>query len=190
MRIEIAAEIAVIGIGMRVELHEAQRPAPPNGVARALVVASAVEETQGLGQAPGPGALVVGALAVGAPHQIGPGHEALVGQLLRIGVAVVAGSRLWEHSCSRLGTARRCEPPPAPRVPTLCGRGAQHPTPAGVPGAARKNTCLWRTGGQPGWCGTQEEQLRKPSEDTSSLEKTSGTAAVRTGAAGQRVQPL
>ena len=81
------------------------------------------------------------------------------------------GSRLWEPSCSRLGTARRCEPPPAPRVPTLCGRGAQHPTPAGVPESARKNACLWRTGGQPGRCGTQEEQLRKPSEDTSSLAK-------------------
>ena len=45
------------------------------------------------------------------------------------------------------------------------------PTPAGVPGAARKNACLWRTGGQPGRCGTQREQLGKPSEDTSSLEK-------------------
>ena len=33
---------------------------------------------------------------------------------------------MWEHSCSRLGTARRCEPPPAPRVPTLGARGAQH----------------------------------------------------------------
>ena len=81
------------------------------------------------------------------------------------------GSRLWEHSCSRLGTARRCEPPPAPRVPTLGARGAQHPTPAGVPGAARKNTCCWLTWGQPGPQGTQREQLGKPSEDTSSLEK-------------------
>ena len=81
------------------------------------------------------------------------------------------GSRLWEHSCSRLGTARRCEPPPAPRVPTLGARGAQHPTPAGVPVAARKNTCCWLTWGQPGPQGTQREQLGKPSEDTSSLEK-------------------
>lgn len=63
------------------------------------------------------------------------------------------------------------------------------PSPAGVPESARKNACLWRTGGQPGRCGTQREQLGKPSEDTSSLEKTSGTAAVRTGAAGQRIQP-
>ena len=48
------------------------------------------------------------------------------GQLLRVGVAGIMGARLWGHSCSRLGTARRCEPPPAPRVPTLGARGAQH----------------------------------------------------------------
>lgn len=130
-----------------------------------------------------------GALDGTRGRTVGRPARDLGGQLLRVGVAVVAGSRLREHSCSRLGTARRCEPPPAPRVPTLGVRGAQHPTPAGVPESARKNACLWRTGGQPGRCGTQEEQLRKPSEDTSSLEKTSGTAAVRTGAAGQRVQP-
>ena len=45
------------------------------------------------------------------------------------------------------------------------------PSPAGVPESARKNACWWRTGGQPGRCGTQREQLGKPSEDTSSLEK-------------------
>ena len=112
-----------------------------------------------------------GALDGSSGRTAGRPARDLGGQLLRVGVTASFGSRLWEHSCSRLGTARRCEPPPAPRVPTLGGRGAQHPTPAGVPGAARKNACLWRTGGQPGRCGTQEEQLRKPSEDTSSLEK-------------------
>ena len=67
-----------------------------------------------------------GALDGSSGRTAGRPARALAGQLLRVGVAVVAGSRLWEHSCSRLGTARRCEPPPAPRVPTLGGRGAQH----------------------------------------------------------------
>ena len=112
-----------------------------------------------------------GALDGSSGRTAGRPARDLGGQLLRVGVAVVAGSRLWEPSCSRLGTARRCEPPPAPRVPTLGARGAQHPTPAGVPESARKNACCWRTGGQPGWCGTPKAQLRKPSEDTSSLAK-------------------
>jgi hypothetical protein len=56
-------------------------------------------------------------------------------------------------------------------VPTLDEQGAQHPAPARVPGAARKNACIWRTWGQPGECGTQREQLRKPSEDTFSFDK-------------------
>ena len=67
-----------------------------------------------------------GALDGSSGRTAGRPARALAGQLLRVGVAVVAGSRLWEHSCSRLGTARRCEPPPAPRVPTLGARGAQH----------------------------------------------------------------
>lgn len=116
--------------------------------------------------------------------------RALGGQLLRVRVAFFMGSRLWEPSCSRLGTARRCEPPPAPRVPTLCGRGAQHPTPAGVPESARKNACLWRTGGQPGHAARRKNSCASRPKTHPPSKKTSGTAAVRTGAAGQRVQPL
>lgn len=68
-----------------------------------------------------------GALGGSSGRTTGRPARALVGQLLRVGVAVFIGARLWGHSCSRLGTARRCEPPPAPRVPTLGKRGAQHP---------------------------------------------------------------
>ena len=50
-----------------------------------------------------------------------------MGQLLGVGVTASFGSRSWEHSCSRLGTARRCEPPPAPRVPTSEERGGAAP---------------------------------------------------------------
>ncbi len=53
--------------------------------------------------------------------------RSFAGQLLRVGVAVSIGSRLWVHSCSRPGTARRCEPPPSPRVPALIARGCAAP---------------------------------------------------------------
>ena len=95
---------------------------------------------------------------------------------LLVSCCVLGSRESWGHGCggtaardwARQGGANR-------RRPRACRpwvHGVRStPSPAGVPESARKNACLWRTGGQPGRCGTQREQLGKPSDETSSLEK-------------------
>ena len=63
------------------------------------------------------------------------------------------GSRLWEHSCSRLGTARRCEPPPAPRVPTSEERGGAAPLTGRGPRGRPKERMLLADLGSAGTAG-------------------------------------
>ena len=68
------------------------------------------------------------------------------------------------------GKAVRTAAVPA-RAGLDCTRVRSTPAPAGVPGSAGEYACLLQTGGQPGMCGTPEEQLGKPSDDTFTLDK-------------------
>ena len=83
----------------------------------------------------------------------------LGGQLLRVGVTASFGSRLWEHSCSRLGTARRCEPPPAPRVPTSEELGGAAPLTGRGPRGRPKEHLLMADLGPAGTAGHAERTV-------------------------------
>lgn len=82
-----------------------------------------------------------------------------------------ATERFWETSCSRPGPARRCEPPPSQRMPTLGAQGAKRRRLRPGSPVTTDGHLLCRGWGKPWKNGRPKEQLRKPSQGAQRLRE-------------------